>query len=120
MNFIPQKRSDRLGRFTLLLIMIAVFTAMTANAADLASAKADGWIGEKPDGYIGLVRNDAPADVQALVRDVNAKRRSEYQRIADRQGAPLSEVEKVGGMTAIEKTRPGHYVMDASGRWRRK
>lgn len=89
-------------------------------AADLGSAKADGWIGEKPDGYIGLVRNDAPADVKALVEAVNEKRRANYQRIAQQQGAPLSEVEKVGGMTAIEKTRPGHYVMDSSGRWRKK
>jgi hypothetical protein len=26
----------------------------------------------------------------------------------------------VGGQTAIDKTRPGHYVMDTSGRWRKK
>lgn len=90
------------------------------SAADLGTAKADGWIGEKPDGYIGLVRNDAPADVRALVDDVNAKRKAQYQRIATQQGAPLSEVEKVGGQTAIEKTQRGHYVMDSSGRWRQK
>ena len=113
-------RTGGIARHSILVILVALFAVTVAAAADLGSAKADGWIGEKPDGYIGLVRNDAPADVQALVRDVNAKRRSEYQRIAGRQGAPLSEVEKVGGMTAIEKTRPGHYIMDTSGRWRRK
>lgn len=100
--------------------LLSVLLATGALAASLSDAKEQGWIGEKPDGYIGLVRTDAPADVKALVDDVNAKRRAEYQRIAQQQGAPLNEVEKVGGMTAIEKTRPGHYVMNSAGRWRRK
>jgi uncharacterized protein YdbL (DUF1318 family) len=106
------------GLVTVLLLTMAL--AASASAASLTDAKEQGWIGEKPDGYIGLVRNDAPLDIQALVREVNSKRRTEYERIAQRQGAPLSEVEKVGGNTAIEKTRPGHYIMDSSGRWRRK
>ena len=64
--------------------------------------------------------SSAPADVRALVNDVNAKRRARYQQIARQQNAPLSEVEKVGGITAIDKTPRGQYVMDASGRWVRK
>ena len=103
-----------------ILLFFGLLAAGSALAADLGSAKADGWIGEKPDGYIGLVRNDAPADVKALVKDVNERRRARYRQIASQQGAPLAEVEKVGGQTAIEKTRRGHYVMDASGRWRQK
>ena len=58
--------------------------------------------------------------VKALVSDVNAKRKARYQQIADQQGVPLSEVEKVGGAAALEKTQPGHFVMDMSGRWRKK
>lgn len=92
----------------------------TAMAADLGSAKAQGLIGEKPDGYLGLVVSNAPSDVRALVNDVNNKRRARYQQIARKQNAPLSEVEKVGGMTAIDKTRSGHYVMDSMGRWVKK
>ncbi|MEM1412384.1 MAG: YdbL family protein [Pseudomonadota bacterium] len=110
------------ARWTVLLtaLMLALFVSGSALAASLDSAKADGWIGEKPDGYLGLVRDDAPADVKALVQDVNGKRKARYQQIANQQGAPLAEVEKVGGQTAIDKTRPGNYVMDASGRWRKK
>ena len=66
------------------------------------------------------MRTDAPSDVKALVQDVNTKRRANYERIAKQQGAPVGEVEKVGGQTAIEKTESGHYVMDTSGRWLRK
>ena len=109
-------------RWTLKLaaLLLGLFVSLGATAATLDSAKSDGWIGEQPDGYLGLVRDDAPDDVKALVRDVNAKRKARYQQIADQQGAPLAEVEKVGGQTAIEKTRPGHYVKDAAGRWRKK
>ena len=104
----------------LVTLLAGLVLGFSAAAATLDSAKADGWIGEQPNGYLGLVRNDAPADVKALVNDVNAKRKARYQEIASQQGAPLAEVEKVGGQTAIEKTRSGHYVQDASGRWRKK
>ncbi len=115
-------RHDNTRHWTLKLaaLVLGLFVSLGAAAATLDSAKSDGWIGEQPDGYLGLVRNDAPDDVKALVKDVNAKRKARYQQIANQQGAPLAEVEKVGGQTAIEKTRPGHYVKDASGRWRKK
>jgi hypothetical protein len=101
-------------------LLASLLLSVSVAAANLDSAKADGWIGEQPNGYLGLVRDDAPGDVRALVNEVNAKRKARYQEIATQQGAPLAEVEKVGGQTAIEKTRPGHYVKDASGRWRQK
>lgn len=107
-------------KFTARAALLALLFTGTVLAADLGDAKAEGLIGEKPDGYLGLVDSSAPADVRALVQDVNAKRRANYQRIAKQQGAPLAEVEKVGGMTAIDKTQRGHYVMDASGRWVKK
>lgn len=106
--------------FQLLAILTGLLLAFGVSAAELRAAKSQGWVGEKPDGYIGLVSSDAPADVRALVQDVNAKRREHYRRIANQQGAAISEVEKVGGMTAIEKTSPGNYIMDSSGQWRRK
>lgn len=114
----PRSTTPRNLRFVALLLGLLV--SLGAAAADLDSAKAEGWIGERPNGYLGLVRSDAPGDVKALVEDVNAKRRARYEQIARQQGAPLGEVEKVGGQTAIEKTRPGHFVMDGSGRWRKK
>jgi uncharacterized protein YdbL (DUF1318 family) len=120
MTAMNRMRTGWRTQWSFLAACLAVFLCLDAFAADLASAKSDGWIGEKPDGYIGLVRGDAPADIQALVSEVNAKRKEAYQRIASQQGAPLSEVEKVGGKTAIEKTRPGDYVMDTAGRWRKK
>ena len=102
------------------MLLVGMLTVSVAVASPLTKPKADGLIGEQANGYIGLVRQDVPADIKKLVKDVNAKRKAGYQKIAAKQGTSLSEVEKVGGNTAIEKTLKGNYVRDANGSWRKK
>ena len=102
-------------------VLISLLTVSIAVAGSpLTQPKADGLIGEQANGYLGLVVQNAPADIKKLVAEVNAKRKAGYQKIAAKQGTSLSEVEKVGGNTAIEKTRPGNYIRDANGTWRKK
>ena len=116
-----KKRNNWITRviFALCIGMLAV-SVSAAGDSKLTQPKADGLIGEQSNGYIGLVKNDVPADIKKLVNDVNAKRKAGYQKISNKQGVSLSEVEKVGGNTAFEKTRKGNYVRDANGRWRKK
>lgn len=102
----------------LLISLLAVFVAIASSS--LTQPKADGLIGEQSDGYLGIVVQNAPADIKKLVADVNAKRKAGYKKIAAKQGASLSDVEKVGGNKAIEKTLKGNYIRDASGTWRKK
>jgi uncharacterized protein YdbL (DUF1318 family) len=104
--------------FALLISMVMMSVAVAASA--LAQPKAGGLIGEQANGYIGLVRQDVPAEIKKLVKDTNAKRKAGYQKIAAKQGTSLADVEKVGGNTAIEKTLRGNYIRDASGAWRTK
>ena len=101
-------------------LLIGMLTISAASASNLSKPKADGLIGEQANGYIGLVTANVPADIKELVNDVNAKRKAGYQKIATQQGISLSEVEKVGGNTAIEKTLVGNYIRDASGVWKKK
>jgi len=101
------------------LLTISV-AAIAQNESPLTQPKAEGLIGEQADGYVGFVTQNVPADVRRLVEEVNAKRRAGYQQIAAKQGTPVSEVEKVGGKTAIEKTLPGNYIRDLNGNWYRK
>ena len=101
-------------------LLIGLLSISVAVAGPLDQPKADGLIGEQANGYLGLVSQDVPADIKALVRDVNAKRKARYQSIAQKQAVPLSEVEKVGGTTAIDRTLSGNYIKDSSGRWRKK
>lgn len=102
-------------------LLVSLMAVSVASAASpLAQPKADGLIGEQANGYIGLVKQNVPADVKALVNDVNARRKAGYQKISKREGLSLAETEKVGGNKAIEKTLPGNYIRDTSGAWRRK
>ncbi len=115
------KRDNWMTRVILaLLIGILTVSVSVASESPLTQPKADGLIGEQADGYIGLVRDDVPADIRRLVNEVNAKRKAGYEKIAAQQGVPLSEVEKVGGVKAFEKTLKGNYVRDANGNWRKK
>ena len=104
-----------------LALLISLMAVSVASAASpLTQPKADGLIGEQSNGYIGLVTQNVPANIKKLVNDVNARRKTGYQKIAAEQGTGLSEVERVGGNTAIQKTLKGNYVRDANGVWRKK
>ncbi len=88
-------------------------------AADLSSAKDAGLIGEQENGYIGFV-TAVPADVKALVEEVNAKRKARYMEIAQSKKIALSDVAAIGGKTAIEKTKSGNYIIRAGSGWIKK
>ncbi len=86
----------------------------------LKEAKARGWVGEKPDGFLGLVDANAPEAAKRLVEEVNAKRLARYREIARKRGVPVEAVAVVAGETFIAKTPPGQFVMDDKGNWYRK
>ncbi len=101
------------------IFLLLTFVSVTAFAADLDQAKNDGLIGERADGYLGLVDSSAGADVRALVADVNNKRKAQYERIASKNDLPLAQVEALAGKKTIEKTRSGHWVL-LNGGWQQK
>jgi uncharacterized protein len=86
----------------------------------LEEAKAQGMVGEQPNGYLGIVQPGASAEVQALVNNVNQKRRQTYEDIARRNSTKLEAVEMLAGKTAIDNTRPGNLVRSPSGQWVKK
>ena len=103
----------------LLLALGLALAPAVAQAGPLDDAKAAGWVGERPNGYLGVVPG-APASAEALVSDINAKRRSKYQSVASAQGTTLQAVETVAGEKLIGRATAGQYVMTASGQWVRK
>lgn len=109
-------KSFRIFSIAIALLMFS----LGAIAMDLQQAKSAGWVGEQIDGYVGLVRSEAPPEVRQLVRSVNDQRRQHYRRIASQQGTEVRNVELLAAEKAIEKTPPGQYVQSASGSWVRK
>ena len=105
-------------RKLLLILSVILTVASPAFALDLKTAKSQGLVGEISTGYLGVVKS-SPA-VEALVKDINSKRKAEYQRIAKKNGTALTAVEKLAGQKAINKTAPGNYIKLPSGSWQKK
>ena len=91
-----------------------------AHAAPLDDAKAAGLVGERIDGYLGVVDSGASAEVKRLVEQVNAERQARYAEIAQKQGAPVQAVAQIAGEKLVQRAGGGEYVMGADGQWRRK
>lgn len=101
-------------------LAFAVFAAaLPVGAIDLDSAKQQGIVGEQTDGYVAAVAANPPADVQALVADVNAKRRAAYQEIASKNGTKLEDVAMLSAQKLISRAPAGAWIRD-QGRWYQK
>jgi uncharacterized protein YdbL (DUF1318 family) len=104
-------------RYVALVLLVAAGAAV--HAVDLDEAKRAGLVGETLEGYLAAVATSPTADVTALVEEVNAKRRAEYQRIARDNNLALDQVEALAAKKAIDKTAPGGWVR-VNGDWRQK
>lgn len=87
-------------------------------ALTLEEAKSKGLVGEKSDGYLGLV-SPGSGEAQALTNEVNQKRRQAYEEIARRTGTSTSAVETLAGEKAVQNTKPGNFVAGPGG-WVKK
>jgi uncharacterized protein len=91
-----------------------------AHAGALEDAKAEGLVGERIDGYVGVVDSGAPGSVTSMVKEINAEREAKYAQIAKKQGAPVEAVAQIAGKKLIERAPKGEYVMGADGKWQQK
>ena len=66
------------------LLLGVLWLPLPSWGLTLEEAKTQGVVGEQPNGYLGVVQSGASAEVQALVNDVNRKRRHMYEDIAHR------------------------------------
>lgn len=98
--------------------LVALGVPKPVLALSLDDARNQGLVGERRDGYIGVVRGGAGVD--ALVSSVNAQRRAQYKRTASDTGRALSEVEAIAGQQLIGRARSGWFVQDSGGGWRKK
>mgnify|MGYP000700479684 CR=1 FL=1 len=76
--------------FAPMIVLAALMAASPAFALDLHGARAQGLVTETPDGFVKAAKSSP--EVDALVADVNAKRRAEYERISKQNGQPVDVV----------------------------
>ncbi len=103
----------------LLIASFCIALPIAAFALSLEEAKSTGQVGEKGDGYLGAVSTAPSAEVQALIADVNGKRRERYQDIAKKNGTDPRSVEIIAGKKAVDNTPAGQFVVGPKG-WTKK
>ena len=99
-------------------VILCLAAVAPAFAMSVEEAKTKGLVGEKANGYLGVV-NPGSQEAQSLTNEVNNKRRQAYEDIAARNRTQLDAVEALAGEKAIQNTKPGHYV-EGPGGWTRK
>ncbi|MBF0590054.1 MAG: YdbL family protein [Magnetococcales bacterium] len=105
----------------LIAILAAIVALITLtpplSANPLSQAKSAGILGEKPNGYVGVVAPNAPPSARQMAKRINQKRRAKYQEISRRNGAPLSSIEAMVGKKLQGRVQPGEFYMTPSGSW---
>jgi uncharacterized protein len=81
-----------------------------------AAARAAGQVGEKMDGYLGIVVAETP-ELRRIVNDINIKRRAVYSERAQANNATLEEYALTAGCQAILATAPGEKYQAPDGSW---
>ncbi len=82
-----------------IIVLFTMFIASPAFALDLQSARAGGMVVEEATGYIKAVKPEA----SALVADINAKRKAEYERIAKEKGSKVEDVAAIAAQELMKK-----------------
>ncbi|WP_428818539.1 YdbL family protein [Microbulbifer sp. MCCC 1A16149] len=102
------------GFFSLTLLI-----ALPAAAITLKEAQSKGIVGEANSGYIAVVQGSSP-EVDALIAEVNAKRKREYAAIAKRNNIDISQVAARAAEKLEARLSRGEYYQDNLGRWKQK
>jgi hypothetical protein len=104
-------------RFLALALLAAAPAAAQTPAVD--TARAAGAVGERYDGYIGVVSPVSPA-VRSQVASINIQRRSLYSRLAASKGVSPRDVGITAGCQLLARVAPGEAYMLGDGAWRRR
>ena len=107
--------SFRMIAAALVVAGLAVPAAAQRDPA-YASARASGKVGEKIDGYLGII-GGGDASLTAIVNDINIKRRALYASKAKAANATLDEYAMTAGCQAIAATAPGEKYQAPDGSW---
>lgn len=113
--------SHKLARSALIgaaMLGVAIGGGAYAQSRDpaYAAARAAGQVGEKMDGYLGIVGSATP-ELKAIVNDLNIKRKAVYAQKAQAQNATVEEYAFTSGCLLISQTRPGEKYQAPGGGW---
>ena len=99
-------------------VTLAVAPAAAEAPASLAAAVQAGQVGERYDGYMGIVA-EVPPQVRRQVSAINLQRRSLYYQLAATRHVNAQVVGIATGCQLISHLSAGQAYMLGDGSWRR-
>jgi uncharacterized protein YdbL (DUF1318 family) len=105
---------------SLAIAALASAAAPAAAQQTAAELRSTGLVGERFDGFMGLVA-PAPDRIRSQMHAINIRRRAQYTDLARRRGARLEEVAVAAGCEILSaRVRTGHFYMLPDEVWRRR
>lgn len=99
-----------------LAVALIASPALAQRDPAYEAARSQGKVGEKMDGYLGIV-GTADSALRRLVDDINIRRRAVYAEKAQAASATLEEYAFTAGCIAISRTAPGEMYQAPDGSW---
>jgi uncharacterized protein len=110
-------------RILLSLVALASLTlaapSPAQDPAEILAARRAGLIGERFDGYVGLVTSNVSQDLRRQVAALNIRRRTLYSNLAARKGVSPEEVGVTAACSLFRRIGVGEYYLLGQGGWRR-
>ena len=106
-------------RLILAAALLAIAPAASGQTPAVDAARAAGIVGERFDGYLGVV-GAASMAVRAQVSRINIQRRSLYSNLAASRGVTPQDVGITAGCQMLARVRVGQAYMLIDGVWRRR
>jgi uncharacterized protein YdbL (DUF1318 family) len=106
--------------FSFFMISVLIGFSQYSFAGSLDAPRAAGLVGERYDGLAVIRDGSANADIKALTKSVNTKRRALYQSVADGQNTKIQAVAKIYAAKIYEKAPAGYWFLSSGGQWSQK
>jgi uncharacterized protein YdbL (DUF1318 family) len=116
MSHFPIRRTALALGAAMLSLAVLAGPAQAQRDPAYDAARAAGQVGEKTDGYLGVI-GGGDAGVRKMVDDINIKRRALYAQRAQAAKATLEEYAFTAGCLAISRTAPGEKYQAPDGSW---
>ncbi len=116
MSHFPIRRTTLAFGAAMLSLAMLAGPAQAQRDPAYDAARAAGQVGEKTDGYLGIV-SGGDAALRKMVDDINIKRRAVYAQRAQAAKATLEEYAFTAGCLAIARTAPGEKYQAPDGSW---
>jgi len=100
-------------------LLFALAPAASAQTPAVDAARSAGQIGERFDGYIGVV-SGVSAAVRSQVAAINIQRRTLYSNFARSRGVTPQDVGITAGCQLLARVGVGGAYLFADGVWRRR